>query len=268
MKYPEWAPAILVEWHKSLTDSNSPERKFKQRNPEEYVAEAAQRHEGMTDEGIENYRRYLYRMSFGLPDEESTILLGKLITDQRMKGVWKTLTRRIEKDIEFSQFFNMCEGGISGWRGDPKQTTVERKQFYKEIQDTVGKLMFLMGKSGKFDLYLTNQLIDDQSIEWLIETLDIPNESSYTRFCVSEIVPHINEILLDISEKAKQYGEKEPSVKKPNSENADIHYFVRALSQYLKSRYNQPLHEVVAATTEVVFDRQTIDSDYVRKLIG
>ncbi len=268
MKYPEWAPAILVERHKSRTDSNSSERKFKQKNPEEFVAEAVQRYESITDEAIENYRRHLYRMSLGLPDEESTTLLGKLITDQRMKEVWKTLARRIEKDIEFFNFFGACEGCINGWRGDLKQSAAERKAFYQEINNTVEKLKYLMYKSGKFDLYYTSQLVDDRRIEWLMDELDIPEELSYTRFCVSDIMPSIHEVLTDISEKATQYGKKVPSVKKPNSENADIHYFVRNLSQYLRNRYKQPLHEVVAATTEVVFDRQHIDSDYVRKLVG
>ena len=268
MKYPEWAPPILVERYKNRVDSNSPERKFKTGDPDKIVADAAQKHEGMTEESIENYRRQLYRMSLGLPDEESTALLGKLITDQRMKDVWKALAKRIDKDIELNQFFNACEGGITGWRGNLKQTPAERKVFYQEIQDTSLKLLNLMGKSGQFDFYFIQRLIDDQSIEWLMEVLDAPNELSYARFSVSEIVPRVHEVLIDISEKAKQYGEEESSVKKPNSDNADIHYFVRMLSEYLKKRYGQPLHEVVAATTEVVFDRQNIDSDYVRKLVG
>lgn len=268
MEYPEWAPSILVERHKSRVDSKVSDRKFKTSDPDAIVADATKKYKDLTEESIENYRRYLYRMSFGLPDEESTTLLGKLITDHRMKEVWKTLARRIVKDSEFSHFFNVCEGGISGWRGDPKQTIAERKEFYQEIRDTARKLILLMHKSGRFDLYSINNLIDDQTIEWLIEALDIPSEPSYTRFCVSDVVPHVNKVLIDISEKATQYGEEEPTVKKPKSENADIHYFVRMLSRYLKNKYKQPLHEVVAATTEVVFDRQNIDSDYVRKLVG
>ena len=268
MKYPEWAPPSLVERHKNRMDSNSPDRKFKTRDPDAIVADAAQKHEGMTEDNIENYRRQLYRFSLGLPDEESTALLGKLITDTRMKDVWKALGKRIEKDIELYQFFSACEGGITGWRGDPKQTAAERKAFYQEIRDTALKLIYLMNKAGQFDLYSINELVEDRSIEWLMGVLDAPNELSYARFSVSDIIPRIHEVLIDISEKATQYGEEESSVKKPNSENADIHYFVRMLSEYLKKRYGQPLHEVVAVTTEVVFDRQNIDSDYVRKLVG
>lgn len=267
MNYPEWAPQMLVERHKSRVDSNAPERKFKTRDPDAIVADAAQKHEGMTEENIENYRRQLYRMSFGLPDEESTALLNQLITDPRMRGVWKTLAKRIEKDAEYLHFFSACEGGIKGWRGDLKQTAAERKAFYQEIRDVAGRLIFLMNKASEFDLYSINKLIDDQAVEWLLEVLDAPNDVSYARFSVSEIIPSIYEVLIDISEKATQYGEEGSSVKKPNSPNAEIHYFIRLLSSYCQNRYNQPLHEVVAITTSVIFNQENIDADYVRKIV-
>ena len=277
MKYPEWAPPILVERHKSRLDSKSPEREFKKRHPDAIVAEAAQKHEGMTEESIENYRRYLYRTSLGfLPDEESTTLLGKLITDPRMRDVWRALAKRIDKNVDFFNFIGACEGGISLWRGDLKQTAAERKEFYQEIHDTAGKLMYLMYKSDKFDFYSINALIDKKTVKGLLETLhadsdyfeDEDENLDYAHFCLSDAIPRIQVVLTDIANKAMQYSKEEPAVRKPNSENADIHYFVRMLSGYLKKRYGQPLHEVVAATTEVVFDRQNIDSDYVRKLVG
>lgn len=268
MKYPEWAPPILVEKHKSLVDSNSPERKLKNRHPDVIVAEAAQEHEGMSEENIENYRKYLYRTLPSLPDEERIALLGKLITDPRMEGAWKTLTRRVNIDLEFLNFFRACERGINGWRGDPKQTAAERKAFYQEICATAEKLQQLMYKSGRFDLYHTSQLVDFQRIEWLRAELDISVEYSYSKYCIYDIMPNVHDVLTDISKKAIKYGAEEPSVRKPNSENADIHYFVRTISQFLKKKYKQPLHEVVAATAEIVFDRQYIDSDYIRKLVG
>jgi hypothetical protein len=270
MKYPEWAPQILVERHKNRADSNSPERKFKTHDPETIVSDMQNRNGGnITEKNIESLRRSLYRRSlFGLPDKESTALLGRLITDIRMKDVWKSLAKRVKKDQEFWDFFSACEGGIKGWRGDLKQTPSERKAFYQEIRDTAAKLQNLMNDAGEFDLYSITDLVDDQQIEWLLDVLDAPNDVSYARFSFSDVIPNYFWVLNDIGEKATQYGEEESSVKKPNSENADIHYFVRMLSDYLKERYGQPLHEVVAVTTEVIFDRQNIDSDYVRKLVG
>ncbi len=259
MKYPEWAPPSLVELHKKRIDTPPPDRESDTLDPDPIDADLAHRPEGIVvSESLENFRRHLNRTSLGLPYEESTALLGKLITDLRMKKAWKTLVKRTEKDIGLYEFFSACEGGITGWRGDLKQTAAERKTFYQDIRDTALKLASLLNKADQFDRYSINEIVVDRS-----------NQLSYARpVSVYETSPHIREVLLDISEKATQYGGRKSLAKKPNSENADMHYFIRMLSQYIKNRYRQPLHEVVAATTEVVFDRKPIDTDYVRSIVG
>lgn len=269
MNYPEWAPQILVEQHKKRTDSDSPERKFKTHDPETIIADVLQKQGGnISEENIENIRRTLYRNSLGgLPDKESTALLELLISDLRMKDVWKALAKRVKQRQEFFDFFRACEGGITGWRSDLKQTPSERRAFYQEIWDAAATLQSLMSKSSEFDYYSINKLVDDQQVEWLLDALDAPNDVSYARFSLSEITPRIFEVLNDIAAKATQYAEEESSVKKPNSPNAEIHYFTRLLSDYCQRRYKQPLHEVVAITTSVVFDQLNIDTDYVRKIV-
>ena len=264
MNYLEWAPLILVEWHKSQLDGNSTKDKFnKGFTPNEML-----NYKIMTEARIEDYQRYILRISLGYFNEESTALLGKLMTDTRMNDVWKTLSKRIDKESDFYFFFFVCEDGISGWKSDLKQTVAERKVFYQEIQVAAGKLLNLMDKSEKFDLYSIAQLIDKERIEWLRNTLEAPKDLSFTKAAVTGIMPEIYKVLIDISETAARCGDEELFVKKPNSEKADIHYFARMLSQYLKDKYKQPLHEVVATTAEVVFDRKYIDSDYIRKLVG
>lgn len=281
MKYPEWAPVILAERHKSRMDSDSPERKFKRGDPDTIVAEFAKWCDGLVKkENIENYRRFLHHsLDLGLPDEETTVLLDKMITKLRMKAVWKTLARRIQEDIEYSHFFDVCELSMYGWHGAIRRTKEEQKALHQEIHDTAGKLIYLIRESGEFDFYSMSDLIGDSSIYGLMDALDTQNELSYARSYVSDIMPKIEEVLEDISERAIQYREKESSVKKPGSKRAHVQYFVRALSHYLNSKYNQPLHEVVAVTTSVLFDDRSsinsnlfdpssIDSDYVRKLVG
>lgn len=72
---------------------------------------------------------------------------------------------------------------------------------------------------------------------------------------------------MDIFVKADEYMKESVTVKKPNSENAQTHYFVRQLSNFFQSYFGQPLHESVAVTTSVILDIKEIDSDYVRKLV-
>lgn len=276
MKYPEWAPQRLVELHMRRTDNESSVDEINSHDPETIIADLAQRRGGnITEEKTERIRRSLYRKSLGLPDKESTALLGQLITDDRMKGVWKSLIKRFKDDRESLHFFSACEGGKTGWRGNQKQTAAQRKAFYQEIHDTAGRLQSLMHEASEFDFYSPIELVDDHRIEWLLEEYDASfpdivvdnDKNSYARFCLHEIMPSTFEIFRDISKKATQYGEEESPVKKPNSQNAEIHYFIRLLSGYLQQRYNQPLHEVVASTTTVIFNQENIDDDYVRKIV-
>ncbi len=272
MNYPEGTPQILVEVHQRQTNRDPlTASKFRSHDIEVIIADLVQKYSGdekLTEENIEDIRRNLYRNSLGgLSDQESTDLLERLITDLRMKDVWKSLAKRIEDEREYVQFVNACEGGITGWRGDLKQTPSERKAFYQEIWDAAAKLQSLMGKSGEFHHYYINSLVGDKEIEWLQEVLEAPNDVQYTRFCLHDIIPSIYEVLNDVAAKAKQYAEEEPSVKKPNSPNAEIHYFIRLLSSYCQRRYNQPLHETVAITASVIFDQMNIDTDYVRKIV-
>lgn len=278
MKYPEWAPKTLVEQHKRRTEGDQSARKFKTSDPETIIADLKQKHgHDLTEANAEAIRRKLYRqlMLGGLPDDERTALLEKLITDLNMKGVWTALAKRSTHERDPWQFFTACEHGISGWRGDQKQTATERQEFYQEIYDTAGKLQSLLNEASAFDHYSINKLVEDQTVEWLIETLgasfsgsiSVGQEISYVRFCLSEVIPSSFEVLQDIGEKAKQYRDDSSIVKKPNSQNAKIHYFVRLLSNHCQRVYNQPLHEIVAITTSVIFDLPNCDDDYVRKIV-
>jgi len=279
VNYPEWAPKALVEQHKHRTEGDQSKRMFKTSDPETIIADLVQRHDGdMTEENIENMRRKIYRQSStigGLPDKEGTALLEKLITDLNMKGVWMALAKRSTHEREPWQFFTACEHGIAGWRGDQKQTAAERRAFYQEIHDTAGKLQSLMHTASAFDFYSITKLVEDHAVESLMETLGatlsdhIPTgeEVSYARFCLSDVIPSSFAVLNDIGEKAKQYRDEPSTVKKPNSQNAKIHYFIRRLSDYCQRVYTQPLHEVVAVTTSVIFDLPNCDDDYVRKIV-
>ncbi len=279
MKYPEWAPKPLIEQHKRRTEGDQSARNFKTSDPETIIADIKQKYgHDLTEANAEAIRRKRYRQSIfggGLPDDERTALLERFITHQNMKGVWIALAKRSTHERDPWEFFTACEHGIAGWRGDQKQTAAERRSFYQEIHDTAGKLQSLIHEASAFDHYSINSLVEDQAVEELIEFLGasfpahVPagQEVSYARFCLLDVIPSSFDVLQDIAEKAKLYRDESSRVKKPNSQNAKIHYFVRLLSDYCQRKYSQPLNEVVAITTSVVFDLDNCNDDYVRKIV-
>lgn len=196
-----------------------------------------------------------------------------------MQGVWKALARRSHSPWAF---FITCERGITGWQLDQKQSAAERRGVYQDILDTVTKLRSLMVSVDAFDQYSIADLVtgDDvwnffkslessSSISGLSNTDPAIHEvsSDKNNYHLSFIVPSLPMVLDDICKVAADYQAESLIVKKPNSPNANIHYFVRTLSSHFRCICDQPLHHVVAATTSVVFDLPDCDVDYVRKLV-
>jgi hypothetical protein len=89
----------------------------------------------------------------------------------------------------------------------------------------------------------------------------------HVRSWLSIITPSVASVLSCLSDEMVHLLQEKALVKKPNSGNAPIHYFIRRLSKYCRETYGQPLHDAVAATTAVIFNREAMDSDYVRKLL-
>lgn len=286
MKYPTWAPRTLVQIHQDRPDKSSSARRFRSRDPDViigYMREANP--DGFSDGELETLHQRYTRWSSrrGLPDTERTELLGKLLTNQNMKDVWKALAKRAVNESAPWEFFLACETGITGWRGDQKQTPVERRAFYQEISETAEKLISLLMQSSEFDNYsidnlisdIQTELINNPDVEWaetdrtaVLEQIAARKRDEHGHSAIYPFIPSVNQVLHDVGEKAKQYLGKEPKVKKPNSPNAEIHYFIRTLSEYCRHTYNQPLHDVVATTAAVVFPRMDIDVDYVQKLVN
>ena len=164
---------------------------------------------------------------------------------------------------------------IAEWCSTRQFSKKQHKEYFQKIHKHALLLAQLMNETVKFQHSSITNLIEIDSIKWLLKDLnttlpkfeDEEESISYARTALTHITPSVYEILDDIAAKALTFSKEKPLVRKPNSENAHIHYFVRSLSGFLKERYGQPLHEVVATTTGVIFNQQNIDTDYVRKLV-
>src|SRR5688500_6435595 len=98
MKYPDWAPNILV---KCLEDRKSTD------------AESVFDRRGYSLARSKNMRIKVcvnkpYLPLFLFPDDQSVIRLETLVTDPRMKNVWDALRRRVGDDEEFVSFVLAC----------------------------------------------------------------------------------------------------------------------------------------------------------------
>ena len=276
MNYPDWAPEQLVRLHKLRLDNAASGKRVGTFDPEEYIEKlrSDEKYNQYDEQCFSSLKEALYRKQMFLPSVEGDKLLGRLLSDQRMKEVWQALARRKKTEDDARRFWMMCDSCIVGWRGEPKLTKIERIEILKNIQDAAAKLQTNMHLLNEFNFYRITNLIEDSAVEWLVDAFegDMSDSSqtdplSYARFCLGDVIPQLDIVLMDIHSKAETFKNNKVTVKKPKSKNAQTHFFVRHLSTFFQDYFGQPLHEAVAITTAVVLGLEEIDTDYVRKLV-
>jgi hypothetical protein len=292
MNYPDWAPRSLVELHRAkqqyiqskVVFSSKIPGSFNPLDPESIIEGIVQEHEGrLSVEGVEKLRQRLYRNSFvGLPANESTEILGRLVTDQSMKSVWSSITKHAGDELGPVNFFSACENAIAGWRGEQKNTKTERNKEMQRVQDLAAELSNLLHECQDFDFFSIANMIDDEHLQAIADGIAshevefpgyklriAPDKSDllYFRTSMNEAIPSVHKVLEEVVERAKKISARDVMVKKPGSAKAGVHYFVRFLSDYCRTQFSKPLHDVVAVTAATVFQDVDIDSAYVVGLL-
>lgn len=268
MEYPPWAPPTLVKLHISeIKNGPSCFEKLLVPDPESTAT---------SPEQLKKLRKKMYRSSLSLPWEESTALLGRLITDPRMKNAWAPIDKRVQDEYEHVRFWWTVQDGVREWRADQQLTKVQRKKFFHKVRELSSELSEMLLETNEFQTYSISELVTPEKAYKFLKnletlksaTLDLDRSVYPTLFLLQDLIPNIHTVLEDIGEKASQYAELQPLVKKPSSGDAGLHYFVRTVSKYLNNRFGQPLHEIVAITAGVVFDKDDVDVDRVRSLLN
>lgn len=281
MNFPDWAPKNLVESYRHYPHPRKygsgefPPCPF---DPDEHIAQLRKedkKFNQMSKQQQENYRTSLNRSEFGLPPEVGKELLGTFLTDLRMAQVWASLAGRIKEEADFLYFWKQCQRSVLGWLGAYKRSSKEHEDHFRKISHLALELSLYMNDTEEFQDFSTAELISTELLDSLRSVLSleirrpggVENNDDFIRFTLSEAMPSIHQTLDYIGAQALRFSQEHPLVRKPKSKNAAIHYFVRTLSRYLNKKYGTPMHEVVATTTGVVFNRPDIDVDYVRKLV-
>jgi len=198
-------------------------------------------------------------------------ILDKLLSDERMKKVWPSLNKRLKDPFEPIRFARVCEYAISGWNFYHKNTASEQAKLFSEIQVCAEKLSKLLQQTTLAG-FNVSRAISDENIEFMIREIQgkegQDNGLAAFRDSLDWCLPSLTEVLSCVQVEAFECSKIGPMVKKPRSENAPVHYFIRCLSMYFNKSLGQPLHESVAVIACVLLDKDDIDSDYVRKLVS
>lgn len=231
------------------------------------------------------------KMKTTLVDEHKAIdehkaMIGRLISDDRMKNVWKNLKRRetslVDKEIREDGPKPLSPIFITPWRALYFQirgalyssklhgrTTAELRMAHVDIEDHSKKLAKALCVLDDYKLSDITTYLDPPTLRALAMSLrddifhsppaDIDPEEVFKRKLWP--LPRLP-VLLDLLAKQAQLEIQRPRRQsRPASRGAQCRSFIQHMSDYFFSRYGARLYQTVATITAVIFD---MDEDDVR----
>ncbi len=243
MKFPNWAPKYLTEFHRSYLENGN-----------------------LAAQG-----RHL--AGHGMNAKESDQILLRMLSDGRMEKVWRSLGKRFERrnpDYQHYRFVFECFMGVSHWRHSPKLTTKQRRLLANRIKKYVSDLSQSLSEIGYDGNPLFSHILADRPIDrhlaYFLDQIEHYSKNEVAQTQIPVALPPMHWFLTALCADIDSLISERLLVTKPKSKNAALHFLIRRLNRYFVSKFGQPLHDLVAATSSVVLDLDDVDPDLVRKL--
>jgi len=226
--------------------------------------------------------------------EEWRSLTEGLLSDERMREVWTCLAtyrsefdqaRIYEKyrhDPALSLWY-VCWRIRQDWESVPKLTAAELHEKCVAVEKKAGELADLLQGLELTNLATPTMLMDGDAIkeladslkidDWKVEELVGPNSllvivpgiaPRYVAGLINIAFQSTRDMMLRMQEIAQLERQLAFTVSQPNSERAELRYFVDELSLYFQRVYKRPLDERVATIASFVFGSE-VESDMVRR---
>ena len=209
MVFQDWAPKPLVEMYGFPTDKES----------EEFLL-------GHVPEG-----------STPMTKGEAARYLEFLLSDQRMMKAWKTLSRRINDEKEYYEFYLCCMKGMQRLKQYRKITPSKRKSELRRISKLAQKLKTALNLSQELKYFTALDYTVDNPIltltgliEDLHESIDYSNIDDLARNLIETV--SMSSVLDGISSVTNDLRKSKPALLKPNAPNSDSHFLIRHLCHY------------------------------------
>lgn len=216
---------------------------------------------------------------------DAELLLHRLVTRDKMKGVWKTLSKQTTNPqslIDFLDFVRL-HPALEGKPNDPINISSDKTQrlVFNNIDKLVKQLVNeLKGLSPTRDAGDGWRILESTLERAELGNLKQHNQEEFSKFLAIKKIQSalasiqlqhsITDILETIS-LATQYATTAPDAKLPvrrNTERAKVNWLILSLKQYLKQHFNTQSHAMIANIVNVTFDlsHNSISDEDVRKV--
>jgi len=261
-KFPDWVPTIVTDYYlavETMQEQNIIVEAMQELNISEFELEGSP--------------------LMPLPLE----ILEKLITDNQMERVWKSLSKRINDSGDYLEFIEQIAFATWSQNEWDSLKKSEKKAWIKKTSKLALELSGLFSKYDFDDEFNMHSFIDEKSASWMLNNIKknypdmwiehvsrLEDHRSKNELLENLFLSVFGEIkmwkyLKNISDEIKGKVDIDSGIlKRPNTKNSHVLFFIRELGKYIENKYGTPLYDVIANTACVLFDDPTIDKDRVR----
>lgn len=298
MKYAKWAPSAVVDEYQRQVEVVN----FQRRTVDEEVEHLS----GMSDQewlkspqcrlfsmGKPNYSKAAYlrdSKAFIGAAEYKLAYYKRLVSSDAAREIWDTLSRHQainglpdKEDGEREYMYaHWCWRAFESARNMPQHTVAEKRDHLNLIAAKAADLKRLFLASPYFNhAHFIKQVASRDCPDFLGALImsphsknDLTPEGKTSR--PQQIIRMYESLSLEVilgclADLAIAESRVAPKVKKVHSANAQRNYFVREIHGYHVYRYGKPLWNLLAASTNVMFDlsvSESLSADDVRPLIS
>lgn len=266
IKIPNWAPQYLVDHYEFYRD------KF----PSNILM--------LPSQLKPRWRPEIWHRNLDTVEMERLFLLWS--TRDEMKCVWSNVGIKVGDDLNDAAFY-FCTFAVSLIADFKKRAFVPPRARLKRIDRVVkaiDKLRVAIELTPEFHGAQPLRLLTDEALEKLVHNATFLTKSleercqqsgfftvhkdnvNNMRDWLSLPLPTIHGLLGLLADHAKEIAKASPPVKHAWGPKAEVHFFLKYMSQEFEEKLDARMDETVAAFASVTFDRENIDSKLVASI--
>lgn len=191
-------------------------------------------------------------------------ILGRLLTDRRMRRSWTTLSRHISRDAQWEQLWREIVYALMSAKKQKRGRRIKTRDSYLRIM-RASRALATSIENGPLDLLAYEVFPEDvmrinRVPDWkILDSLGRSQEA----FRLLRDWPSVPEMLRELATRATVLATqamRNPALVDHLTRDSSTIAFARALADYFSARFEQPLYGTVSRIASVVFDREVSKS--------
>lgn len=202
--------------------------------------------------------------------------LDRLLTDSRMEKVWEVLAKCDRDNLGPRQLLRILVAEEKTWRFQPKLSTAELRDTYREVIRLATSLAQLLdGRLSDPSIEQLWHFVDVEAFRKCLNPEATPGvalsehglpeftEDHWMAFGISRTLPPIQDVLTKLVESAKENLITAKGLPQPGHPNARAFHMSKYIHAWFRVLYKVPLYDQVATIVNTLLNTD-IDAETIR----